>query len=149
MAHAIGDKVRQAYDDSALLDERRKFMVACCMYSSNNNTKKNHIDSIIESLSPYQKHGFRDGDGFKVACPFCRDAQKNDSKRREKCSSICPVVGSFSYFFSCNRGLNGGKGNQQCSHAMRFSTLLKLWNPPLYCKYTREKEVAKQFGPQG
>ena len=28
MAHAIGDRVRQAYDDSALLDKRRKFMVA-------------------------------------------------------------------------------------------------------------------------
>ena len=53
--------------------------------------------------------------------------------------------GEASYFFSCNRGLNGGKGNQQCSHAIRFSTLLILWNPPLYRKYTREKEVAKQF----
>ena len=30
MAHAVGDKVRQAYDDSVLLDERRKFMVAWC-----------------------------------------------------------------------------------------------------------------------
>ena len=30
MAHAIGDKVRQAYDDSALLEERRKFMTAWC-----------------------------------------------------------------------------------------------------------------------
>ena len=30
MAHAVGDKVRQAYDDSALLDERRKFMTAWC-----------------------------------------------------------------------------------------------------------------------
>ena len=30
MAHAIGDKVRQTYDDSALLDERRKFMIAWC-----------------------------------------------------------------------------------------------------------------------
>ena len=30
MAHAVGDKVRQTYDDSSLLDERRKFMVAWC-----------------------------------------------------------------------------------------------------------------------
>ena len=30
MAHAVGDKVRQTYDDSVLLDERRKFMVAWC-----------------------------------------------------------------------------------------------------------------------
>ena len=30
MAYATGDKVRQAYDDSALLDERRKFMLAWC-----------------------------------------------------------------------------------------------------------------------
>jgi len=30
MAHAIGDKVRQAYDRSQFLDERRKFMVSWC-----------------------------------------------------------------------------------------------------------------------
>jgi hypothetical protein len=30
MAHAIGDKVRQAYDRSEFLKERRKFMVAWC-----------------------------------------------------------------------------------------------------------------------
>ena len=28
LSHAIGDKVRQEYDDSKLLDERRKFMIA-------------------------------------------------------------------------------------------------------------------------
>jgi integrase len=28
LSHAIGDKVRQAYDDSTLIDERRKFMIA-------------------------------------------------------------------------------------------------------------------------
>lgn len=106
--------------------------------------QEKYINAIIQSLSPYKEHNFRDGSGYKVACPFCRDAQKNDSKRREKCAAIYPVVGSFSYFFSCNRGLNGGKGNQQCSHTMRFSTLLKKWNPPLYRKYVREKEMAKK-----
>ena len=30
MAHVIGDKVRQAYDRSQMLEERRKFMVAWC-----------------------------------------------------------------------------------------------------------------------
>ena len=30
LSHAIGDKVRQAYDHSTQLDERRKFMVAWC-----------------------------------------------------------------------------------------------------------------------
>jgi integrase len=30
MAHAIGDKIRQAYDRSQMLEERRKFMVAWC-----------------------------------------------------------------------------------------------------------------------
>jgi integrase len=30
MAHAIGDKIRQAYDRSQMLDERRKFMIAWC-----------------------------------------------------------------------------------------------------------------------
>ena len=108
-----------------------------------------YLNAIIKSLSPYARPKFRDGYEYKIACPFCRDAQKNESKSKEKCAAIYPVVGSFSYFFSCNRGLNGGKGNQQCSHTMRFSTLLKLWNPPLYRKYTREKEVAKQFRSQG
>ena len=30
MAHAIGDKIRQAYDRSQMLEERRRFMVAWC-----------------------------------------------------------------------------------------------------------------------
>jgi hypothetical protein len=30
MAHAIGDKIRQAYDRAQMLDERRRFMVAWC-----------------------------------------------------------------------------------------------------------------------
>ena len=106
--------------------------------------QEKYIKAVMPSLSPCQEHKFRGGNGYKFACPFCRDAQKNDSKRREKCSAIYPVVGSFSYFFSCNRGLNGGRGNQQCSHTMRFSTLLKKWNPPLYRKYVREKEMAKK-----
>ena len=30
LSHAVGDKVRQAYDDSTLIDERRKFMITWC-----------------------------------------------------------------------------------------------------------------------
>jgi integrase len=30
LSHAIGDKVRQSYDDSTLLEERRKFMISWC-----------------------------------------------------------------------------------------------------------------------
>jgi integrase len=30
MAHAIGDKIRQAYDRSQMLEERRRFMIAWC-----------------------------------------------------------------------------------------------------------------------
>ena len=116
--------------------------------------QEKYINAIVDSLSPYQKHSFRDGDGYKVACPLCRNAQKNESKSREKCAAIYPVEGTFSYFFSCNRGLNGGKGNQECSSTMRFSTLLKKWNPPLFRKYVREKEMAKRnyrtrFADQG
>ena len=106
--------------------------------------QEKYINAIIESLSPYQKHAFRDGEGYKFACPFCRNAQKNESKSREKCAAIYPVEGTFSYFFSCNRGLNGGKGNQECSSTMRFSTFLKKWNPPLFRKYVRQKEMAKR-----
>jgi len=32
LAHAIGDKVRQAYDRSTLLNERREFMVSWSDY---------------------------------------------------------------------------------------------------------------------
>ena len=105
---------------------------------------KKYINVIIESLSPFQKHSFRDGDGYTVACPFCRNAQKNDSKCRERCAAIYTVEGTYSDFFSCNRGLNEGKGNQQHSSTMRFSTLLRRWNPPLFRKYVREKEMAKR-----
>ena len=102
-----------------------------------------YLQAVIKSLSPYNKHKFRDGYGYKIACPFCRDAQKNESKSKEKCAAIYPVVGSFSYFFSCNRGLNGGKGNQECSQTMRFSTLLKKWTHPSTANTPGRKEVAK------
>ena len=59
------------------------------------------INAIVELLSPYQRHNFRDGDGYRFAYQFCKNAQKNESKSREKCAAIYPAEGSFSYFFSC------------------------------------------------
>ena len=107
--------------------------------------QEKYINAIVESLSPCQKHAFRDGDGYKFACPFCRNAQKNYSKGIEKCASIYPVEGTYTYFFSCNRGLNGGvQGVHSCDYTMRFSTFLKKWNPPQYRKYVREIELAKK-----
>ena len=35
-----------------------------------------YIEIIKPSLSPCQKKKFRDGMGWTLACPFCRDAQK-------------------------------------------------------------------------
>ena len=103
------------------------------------------VEIIKPSLSPCQKKKFKDGIGWTLACPFCRDAQKRQSKSNEKCASLYPVEGTFTYFFSCNRGLNGGvQGVQSCNHTMRFSTFLKQWNPPQYRKYVREKEMAKK-----
>ena len=104
-----------------------------------------YIDIIRPSLSPCQKHQFKDGWGYKLACPFCRDAQKRESKSNERCASLYPVEGSYTFFFSCNRGMNGGvQGVQACNYTMRFSTFLKQWNPPQYRKYVREKELAKK-----
>ena len=104
-----------------------------------------HIGMIALSLSHCQKKKFRDGMGYTLACPFCREVQKRESKSNEKCASLYPVEGTFTYFFSCNRGLNGGaQGVQSCNHTMRFSTFLKQWNPPQYRKYVREKELAKK-----
>ena len=104
-----------------------------------------YIEIIKPSLSPCQKKKFKDGMGWVLACPFCRDAQKRESKSNEKCASLYPVEGTFTYFFSCNRGLNGGvQGVHSCNHTMRFSTFLKKWNPPQYRKYVREKELAKK-----
>ena len=85
-----------------------------------------YIEIIRPSLSPCQKHQFKDGTGYKLACPFCRDVQKRESKSKEKCASLYPVEGSYTFFFSCNRGLNGGvQGVQSCNHTMGFSTFLK------------------------
>ena len=104
-----------------------------------------YIDKLIFALTPNQKKQFKDGMGYVLACPFCRDEQKRASKSREKCASIYPVEGTYTYFFSCNRGLNGGvQGVHSCNYTMRFSTFLKQWNPPQYRKYVREKELAKK-----
>ena len=104
-----------------------------------------YIQTMQLSLLQCQKKQFRDGMGWTLACPFCRDAQKRVSKSNEKCASLYPVEGTFTYFFSCNRGLNGGvQGVQSCNHTMRFSTFLKQWNPPQYRNYVREKEKAKK-----
>ena len=108
-----------------------------------------YIEMIALSFSHCQKKKFRDGWGWTLACPFCRDAQKRESKINEKCASLYPVEGTFTYFFSCNSGLNGGmQGVQSCNHTMRFSTFLQKWNPPQYRKYVREKEIMKQFRVQ-
>ena len=45
-----------------------------------------YIEIINPSLSPYQKKKFKDGWGWTLACPFCRDAQKHESKSNEKCA---------------------------------------------------------------
>ena len=104
-----------------------------------------YIQTMQLSLLQCQKRQFRDGMGWTLACPFCRDAQKRQSKSNEKCASLYPVEGTFTYFFSCNRGLNGGvQGVQTCNHTMRFSAFLKKWNPPQYRKYVREKALAKK-----
>ena len=104
-----------------------------------------YIDKLVFALTPNEKKQFKDGMGYILACPFCRDAQKRESKSREKCASIYPVEGTYKYFFSCNRGLNGGvQGVHSCDYTMRFSTFLKKWNPSQYTKYVREKELAKQ-----
>ena len=104
-----------------------------------------YIETIKPSLSPCQKKKFKDGMGLTLACPFCRDAQKRESKLNEKCASLYPVEGTFTYFFSCNRGLNGGvQGVQSCNHTMRFSTFLKQHHPTVYKSFVREKEMAKQ-----
>ena len=104
-----------------------------------------YIQMMQLSLLHCKKKQFRDGMGWTLACPFCRDAQKRESKINEKCASLYPVEGTFTYFFSCNRGLNGGvQGVHSCNHTMRFSTFLKRWNPPQYRNYVREKELAKK-----
>ena len=104
-----------------------------------------YIEIIKPSLSPCQKKKFRDGMGWTLACPFCKDAQKRESKSNEKCASLYPIEGTFMYFFSCNRGLNGGvQGVQSCNHTMRFSTFLKQHHPTVYKSFVRKKELAKQ-----
>ena len=109
------------------------------------NITEKYIEIIKPSLSSCQKKKFRDGWGWTLACPFCKDAQKRVSKSNEKCASLYPVEGAFTYFFSCNRGLNGGsQGLMPCDRNMRFSTFLKQWNPPQYRKFVREKELAKK-----
>ena len=111
---------------------------------------KKYIQAMQLSLLQCQKKQFRDGMGWTLACPFCRDAQKRESKSNEKCASLYPVEGTFTYFFSCNRGLNGGvQGVQSCNHTMKFSTFLKQHHPTVYKSFVREKELAeKNYQPK-
>ena len=114
-----------------------------------------YIEIIKASLSPCSKKKFKDGMGWSLACPFCRDAQKRQSKCDERCATLYPIEGTFTYFFSCNRGLNGGvQGLMPCDRTMRFSTFLKQHHPSVYKSFVREKELAKKnyqprFGDQG
>ena len=109
------------------------------------NITEKYIQAMQLSLLQCQKKQFRDGMGWTLACPFCRDAQKRVSKSNEKCASLYPVEGTYTYFFSCNRGLNGGaQGVQSCNHTMRFSTFLNQHHPSVYKSFVREKELAKQ-----
>ena len=104
-----------------------------------------YIEIIKPSLSPCQKKKFKDGWGWSLACPFCRDEQKRQSKCDERCATLYPVEGTFTYFFSCNRGLNGGvQGLMPCNHTMKFSTFLKQHHPTVFKSFVREKELAKQ-----
>ena len=70
--------------------------------------KEKYIEIINPSLPSCQKKKFKDGMGWVLACPFCRDSQKRQSKCDEKCATLYSIEGTFTYFFSCNRGLNGG-----------------------------------------
>ncbi|KZR89896.1 hypothetical protein MITS9508_00970 [Synechococcus sp. MIT S9508] len=109
-----------------------------------------YIEMIALSLLHCQRKQFRDGMGCTLACPFCREAQKRESKKNEKCASLYPVEGTFNHFFSCNRGLNGGvQGVHSCNYTMRFSTFLKHWNPPQYRNYVGEKELGKKNNQPG
>ena len=104
-----------------------------------------YIEIIKPSLSPCQKKKFQDGWGWTLACPFCRDAQKRQSKCDEKCATLYPIEGTFTYFFSCNRGLNGGvQGLMPCDRTMKFSTFLKQHHPTIYKSFVREKELARK-----
>ena len=72
-----------------------------------------YIEVIKPSLSPSQKKKFIDGMGWTLACPFCRDAQKRQSKCNEKCASLFPREGTYTYFLSCN-------------HTVRYSTFSSI-----------------------
>ena len=100
-----------------------------------------YISAILPSLSPYRTRRFRDGTGYVLACPFCGDAQKRESKKNEMCAALTPLANSYQWVFNCQRGLNGGKGNDRCFYTMRLDTFLQQWNPPLYRQYLREKQV--------
>ena len=57
------------------------------------------IDAIIESLSPYQRHGFRDGDGYKVLVLSAGTHKRMTQRegRREVCFHL-PSGGFFLLF---------------------------------------------------
>jgi len=98
-----------------------------------------YIAKALQFLGPSEMMIYRDGIGYKLPCPFCSIHQKRESKVIEKCAYLYPIEGTFTYFFSCKRGMRGGKGNHTCSRRMRFDTFLKEWNPLMWRQFKREK----------
>ena len=47
--------------------------------------QEKYVEAVIRSLSPFRKHKFRDGNGYKFACPFCRDAQRTIQEQKVCC----------------------------------------------------------------
>ena len=99
-----------------------------------------YVAKVLQFVGPSEKMNYSDGIGYKFSCPFCSTHQKRESKVNEKCAYLYPIEGSFTFFFSCKRGMHGGKGNHICSRRMRFDTFLKEWNPYLWKQFKREKE---------
>ena len=103
-----------------------------------------YIEAILDSLKPVASKRFRDGDGYVFACPFCSSLQEKERKKNEKCAALTPLAGSYQWVFNCQRGIHNQKLISACNRPMRFDAFLRQWNPPLYRKYSREKELVKK-----
>jgi len=102
---------------------------------------EDYIRIVLPSLSPYHKKKFKDGWGYSLACPFCSCHQRSDKAINDKCAVLSPITGSRQWFFACQRGIEGGLGNDQCKYSMGFAAFLKKWNPPLHRNYLKQREA--------
>ena len=95
------------------------------------NTK--YIQIVLPSLTKRRQVNTAAGTGLEFSCPFCSTGATAHK------ATLKPLkAGSEEWMFGCEHGLSKG-GELLCRQRMRFQDFLRLFSPPLYRRYLKER----------